>query len=78
MNYDVKELKDIIQMNQATLKEYLDLFSFVNYLLCILWTNDKTLTTQNTFVSDNMCLIAGKADCLDRTMADTLITIFTI
>lgn len=25
MNYDVKELKDIIQMNQATLKEYLDL-----------------------------------------------------
>ena len=25
MNYDVKELKDIIQMNQATIKEYLDL-----------------------------------------------------
>lgn len=25
MNYDVKELKDIIQMNQADLKEYLDL-----------------------------------------------------
>lgn len=25
MNYDVKELKDIIQMNQDTLKEYLDL-----------------------------------------------------
>ena len=25
MNYDVKELKDIIQMNQSTLKEYLDL-----------------------------------------------------
>ena len=25
MNYDVRELKDIIQMNQATLKEYLDL-----------------------------------------------------
>ena len=25
MNYDVKELKDIIQMNQANLKEYLDL-----------------------------------------------------
>lgn len=25
MNYDAKELKDILQMNQATLKEYLDL-----------------------------------------------------
>ena len=25
MNYDIKELKDILQMNQATLKEYLNL-----------------------------------------------------
>ena len=26
MNYDVKEFKKIIQMDQATLKEYLDLY----------------------------------------------------
>ena len=46
----------------AALQKHLYFFGFINNLFCILRTNNKTLSAQNTFISDNMCLISRKTD----------------
>ena len=62
----------------STLKQDTYLFGAVNYLLCILRTNDEAVTAKNTLVSDYMSLVTGKADRFNRTVSDTLITVFTV
>ena len=62
----------------AALEQDFYFFGLVNYLLCILRTYDKALTAEDTFVADNICLIAREAYRLHRAMADTFIAVFTV
>ena len=62
----------------ARLNHNLYLFSLVGYFLSVLRTNYKALTAQNTFVADNVRLIARKAYRLYGAMPDTFIIVFTI
>ena len=62
----------------AALKKHSDLFGFVNYLLCVLRTYYKTLTAQNTFVSDYIRLVSGKSYGFHGAMAYTFITVFAV
>ncbi len=62
----------------AALEQNFYLFGFVHDFLCILRTYNKALTAQNTFVSDDMRLIAGEAYRLYRTVAYTFIAVFTV
>ena len=61
-----------------SLKQYLYFFSFIHNLFCILRADYKTLSAQNTFVTDDMCLISGKTNRFYRAMTNALVTVFTI
>jgi hypothetical protein len=47
-------------------------------LLGVLRANDEALTAQDAFIFDNVRLVAGKTNCFDGAMANTLIAVFTV
>ena len=54
------------------------LFRFVHNLFCILRTNHKALSAKNTFVPDDVRLVARKTDGFHRTMTNAFITVLTV
>ena len=72
------EIVYIDVLMRAALEQNLDLFSLVNDLLCVLRTDYKALTAHDALVADDICLIAGKTNGFDRTVTNTLVTVFTV
>ena len=65
--------------NRVTaLDKHLYLFGFINYLLCILRTDNEALSAKNTLIVYNMCLIARKANGFNRAMTNAFIAVFTV
>ena len=63
---------------RAALQKHLDLLGLIHDLFCILRTYDKAVPAKDTFVIDNMRLVARKADRLNRAVANALIAVFTV
>ena len=57
---------------------HLYLFKLAGDFLGILRTNDEALSAENAFISDDMRLVAGKADCFDRAVANAFIAVLAI
>jgi hypothetical protein len=53
-------------------------FHGVGDFLGILRTYDKTRATEDTVIPNDMSLISGKPNGLDRTMSDTFVTILAV
>ena len=62
----------------AALNQYAHLFDAACNLLGVLRTDNKTVSAQDTFIPDDVRLIARKADGFDRTVTNALVTILTV
>ena len=62
----------------AALQHHTHLAGLIHNLLGLLRAYHKALPAHNALILDDIGLIAGEANGLDRTMADTLIAIFTV
>ena len=60
------------------LKHYADPLGVVNYLFCILRTNNKALAAEYTLIADYVSLMPREADRLDRTSAYTSVAVFAV
>ena len=63
---------------RTALQHHPHLIHLADDLLGVLRTNHKALSAHDAFILNDICLIARKADRLDRTVADTFIAVFTV
>ena len=62
----------------AALNQHLHLFGLINDFLRVLGTDNKAVSAENAFVSDDMRLVPGKTDGFHRTVPDTFVAVFTV
>ena len=62
----------------SALNKHFYLFNFIDNFLCILRTNNKTLTAKDTLIAYDMRLVSRKTDSLNGAMTDAFITVFAV
>ena len=60
------------------MQKHADLFGFVDDFLCVLRTYYEAMTAKDTFVADDVRLVAREANRLYRAISDALVAVFTV
>ena len=51
---------------------------FAHYFFCVLRTYNKAVTAKNALVANDVCLVARKANGLNRAVTNALIAVFAV